>query len=157
MTKWLKKFNDIMAAATFAESGEFETAKEMLRGQQRILLALTGEEPDMNAFKYAVSICKRIGAGMDVLCVNMSNSVIAGKQFSDKLTKEGINFEVIQASGCVKEAIIAHTNKKAGIQFVVVESENKLNIECKKNDLSLTKKWKELRCPLVVVTESTQG
>jgi hypothetical protein len=36
MKNFLKKFEDIYSAVAFAEAGEHETAKEILRGEKRI-------------------------------------------------------------------------------------------------------------------------
>jgi hypothetical protein len=152
MKKWLKKFEDAMAATAFAEAGEFETARETLREQRKILLALIGEQSDINAFKYALNMCKRIDAELEILYVSEpSNDLL--NQFRSELEKEGIKYYLIQKSGCLKEEILNYTNEKRGILFVVVESSEGLDINCKKADKILKESWKNLKCPLVVVSD----
>ena len=40
MKELMKKFEDAMTAATFAEAGETETAREILKEEKRVLLGL---------------------------------------------------------------------------------------------------------------------
>jgi pyruvate/2-oxoglutarate/acetoin dehydrogenase E1 component len=154
MKDLMHQFEDIMAASAFAEGGVFETAREMLRGRQKVLLVLTGKDSDRKSFKYAFNICKRIDTGLEILYI--SGSEIAGllDQFEGELKKEGIAFEIIQVAGCIKEAIINHTEKKRNIQLVVIESSDILDIECEKDNRMLSKAWERLKCPLVVVSKN---
>ena len=65
-----QRLEDHLAAVAFAEAGEFETAVEMLprsRKRDRVLLAIEGEVPTPSTFDYALSLCKRIDADMDIL------------------------------------------------------------------------------------------
>ncbi|MEK6690774.1 MAG: hypothetical protein AABY78_05685 [Nitrospirota bacterium] len=152
--KIMKKFENIFAAAAFAEEGEFETAREMVKGRQTVLLALTGRESDRKSFTYAMNICKRIGAGLEIIYVgNGSEMVFLTDRFQDELKKENIAYEVIQVSGSIKEAIISHAEKRSDIRFVVIESSDTLNIDCKKDNTIPPKAWEGLKCPLVVVME----
>ena len=50
MRKFFKSFEDTMAAAAYAEAGEFETVREIVNESRRVLLALSGERVDANAF-----------------------------------------------------------------------------------------------------------
>lgn len=152
MKKWLKKFEDAMSAAAFAEAGEFETARETLREQRKILLALTGEKSDINAFKYALNTCKRIGAELEILYVSEHAKGLL-KQFQSELKKQGIEHRLIQKNGCVQEEILNYTSKKRDILFVVVESSDIVNINCKKSNKIVSGSWKNIKCPLVVVSD----
>ncbi len=143
-----------MAASAFAEAGEIETAREILKARQKVLLALTGRESDRKSFKYTLNICKRIGAGLEVLYTSKRDEILQMlKEFEEELNKEGIAYEFIQGSGCIKEAIIYRTEKRSDIQFVVIESSDAMNIDCKNDDRTLSKAWEGLKCPLVVVSK----
>lgn len=156
MKKWIKKFEDAMSAITFAEAGEFETAKAILKGRQKVLLTLIGRESDKKSFRYALNICKRIGAGLEILYVSKKDKVVEMlRQFQDELDREKIDYAVVQGGGCIKEAIISQTEKNKDIQFVVIESSDTLDIDCKKEDRVLSKTWEGLKCPLVLVSEAT--
>ncbi len=154
MKKLRKKFEDAMAAVAFAEAGEFETARETLREQRKILLALAGERSDTNAFRYALNMCKRIGAELEILYVSEVREDLLN-QFQAELKKEKIEYRLIQRNGCIKEEILTYTGKKREILFVVAESSDKLDIKCKKADKITAKSWDNLKCPLVVVSGLT--
>ncbi|MBI5057376.1 MAG: universal stress protein [Nitrospirae bacterium] len=152
MKKLTKKLEDIMSAAAFAEAGEFETAREIIKGKRRILLALRGDESDVNAFRYALSMCKRINAGLDILYVSESAATLLNN-FKNTLEKEGVNYVITEKTGCVKKEIIDYTEKRKDIQFVVIESSEVLNIDCKQDDGTLSDAWRKLKCPLVLVSK----
>jgi len=151
MKKWLKKFEDAMAAAAFAEAGEFETAKETLKKQRKILLALRGERSDLNAFRYAVNMCKRIDAELEILYVSENVKDLL-KHLKSELGKEGVEYSLIQKSGRIEKEIQDYTSIKKDILFVVVEVSEGLNVEDKKTDKLITDAWENLKCPLVVVS-----
>ncbi|GBD96054.1 MAG TPA: universal stress protein [Nitrospirae bacterium] len=152
MKRWLRKFENAMAAVAFAEAGEFETAKESLKEERTILLALRGGEGDRNAFRYALNTCKRIGAGMEILYVS---EIAAGllKEFRSQLRKEGIDYGIIQKSGSLEQEIRNYTDAKGDILFVVAEVSEGVDIHNKKADKIIANAWKNLKCPLVVVSE----
>ncbi|MEW6408681.1 MAG: universal stress protein [Nitrospirota bacterium] len=151
MKKLMKNFEDIMSATAFAEAGEFETARDILKGRKKILLTLTGRGSDRKSFRYALNICKRIDAGLEILYVTKGSEILGLlEHFQDELKKEKIPYEIIQGSGCIKEAIINHTEKRRDVQFVVIESSDILNIDCKE-DRVLSRAWEGLKCPLVIV------
>lgn len=152
--KIMKRLENIFAAAAFAEEGEFETAREMVKGRQTVLLALTGRESDRKSFTYAMNICKRIGAGLEIIYVgNGSEMVSLMDQFQNELKKENIPYEIFKVDGGIKDAIISHAEKRSDIRFVVIESSDTLNIDCKKDNTISPKAWEGLKCPLVVVME----
>jgi hypothetical protein len=152
MKKWLRKFEDAMVSATFAEAGEFETANETLKEKRTILLALTGQHSDVNAFRYAVNMCKRIGAELEILGIPEHQHGLE-KKLRGELKKENVEYRMLKRSGCIKDAILEYTNRKKEILFVVIESMEGLTLDCQKKGNSIPKTWRKLKCPLVLVSE----
>ncbi len=141
-----------MAAASYAEAGEFETARQTLRENRRILLALTGERSDKNAFRYALNTCKRITADLDILYVSDSVKGLL-KEFQSALKKENIAYQLIQKSGNLEEEVRNYSSMKQDILFVVVEVSEDFAMHSKKADKILEDAWDNLKCPLVVVSQ----
>ncbi len=152
MKKWLEQFESDMAAASFAEAGELDTAREMMKEDRRILLAVTNEKRDANAFRYALSMCKRIGAALEIM-FPMKSGRETLESFISELKDEGIEHTLVEAKECIKEEILNYTNKKRNILFVVVESSDALDIHCQEIRKEITASWSRLKCPLVVVSD----
>lgn len=149
--------DDLMSAITFAEAGEHEIAREMLGTGSKVLLATKAKSKNGNAFKYAINVCKRMGAQLDILyisSVTMLEPSITG--VLSILDKEGIRWRLIQKKGCMKTHIIEHTENNSGIMFVVTESSEHLDIGCKNSNKALNENWENLKCPLVVVSPAEQ-
>ena len=147
-----KKIEEMMSAISFAEEGEFETAREFLREERRVLLAIRKDQVDRKTFRYAINTCKRINAALDILYISASKEKDpALQQYLSELTQEGINYRLVQKGGCLKQAIIDYTNTIKGILFAVTESSNNLDADCK--GMKASKAWKDLKCPLVVVED----
>ncbi|UCH80109.1 MAG: hypothetical protein JSW20_10200 [Nitrospiraceae bacterium] len=152
MKNWLKKFDDAMVAATFAEAGEFETARETLKERRTIMLALTGKREDEKAFRFAINACQRIRADLEILYSGQKKGNVPG-WIQSELRSEGIEYSFIKVDGCIRLAVQKHTSRRSDILFVVVESSDRLNMKCKKSQKLISKSWKDLKCPLVVVSE----
>ncbi len=152
MKKWLKKLEDIMAAVAFAEAGEFETAKETLKEQRKILLALSGTTSDTNAFRYALNTCKRIGAELEII-YDSNQAKGSLKQLQPELKKRGIAYSSIRRNGCLEEEIQNYTSINQNILFVVVEVPSEVSINSKKANKNFEESWKNLKCPLVTVSK----
>jgi hypothetical protein len=146
----IRKFEDIMTAASFAEAGEFETARETLRGERRVLLAMREGEVEKKALIYALNTCKRIRAEMDILYLSTTD---AGenpmlKEFFSEIQREGINYRLIQRIGRLREEIRNYTDSERNIDFVVVESPA---VDRWNREEGLSKILEKIKCPLVVV------
>ena len=102
-----KKVEDLMSAISFAEEGEFDTAREMLKEERRVLLAIKETHMDKKTFRYAINTCKRVGADLDILYVSSSEKISpALEQCLEDLKQEGISFRVVRKNGCLKQQII---------------------------------------------------
>ncbi len=147
-----KRFEEMMVASTFAEAGEFETARQILRENRRILLCLRKGQINEKTLLYAINACKRTGSGLDILYIS-SDGIETEEivDFMKSLESEGINYRLVKKTGCVKKEIVNYVNENRSIDFVVVESSEDLDIDCREGTLSGI--WHSLKCPLVVVME----
>ena len=152
MKKWLNMFEDAMAAAAYAEAAEFEAARETLKERRTIMLALTGQNRDEKAFRFAVNACQRIRADLEILHTCRKKEFLPGRMKSD-IRSRCIAYSFIRVEGCVREAVQKYTRKRSDILFVVVESTDRLHVDCKKSQESISRSWKDLKCPLVVVSD----
>ncbi|OGW49448.1 MAG: hypothetical protein A2078_04815 [Nitrospirae bacterium GWC2_57_9] len=155
LKKMMKKIEDVLAAASFAEEGESESARLLLREGRRVLLALKQGRIDAKTVKYAVNSAKRIGADLDILFVSSSEGQADPllEELESGLTAEGVTYRLIRKQGCLKEAVIDYTNREKEILFAVVESPESLDADCRKKDSMLSELWQKLKCPLVVVMD----
>lgn len=154
--KW-KRIEDIMAAVSFAEEGEAEAAQSLVRREQRVLLALREGEAEAKTLTYARKSAERIGASLDILVIAQEKGLPRPdpvlEQFEKDLKDAGVLFRVARKSGCLKQEIIDYTNTEREVLFVVIESPDSLETECRHKDVKLADLWRRLRCPLVVVSE----
>lgn len=146
-----------MSAISFAEEGEFNAAKEILKRERRVLLAVRDGRINRKTLGYAVNTGKRIGADLDILMVSSKAQDAGAEDFVEELEREGVRFRVIRKRGCLKQGIVDYTNDEKDILFVVIESEDNLDIDCSAGSKSLSEAWQKLRCPLVVVMEGAKA
>ena len=152
-----------LEAAALAEEGDPRGAKNLLRENRRVLLALRGLEGDARTMTYALNTCQRIGSGLDVLCVAdraLSDEDLRGAlaPFLENLTEAGIPCRPSSAAGCIKEQIVRYTKAHPEVSFVVVESAGVLDRGCGSDDeRRLAHLWKRLTCPLVVVSDPARA
>jgi hypothetical protein len=152
-----------LEAAAFAEAGDRSGANSLLRENRRVLLALRGLEGDARTMSYALNTCRRVGAGLDVLFV--ADRALADEDlrralgpFLASLAEAGIPCRPTAAAGCIKEQIIRYTRAHPEVSFVVVESAGVLDGGCGTDDeRRLARLWKQLTCPLVVVSDPARA
>lgn len=149
-----ERFEELMSAVTFAQAGEHEEALRLMRGRDRVLLAVSDIYFDTTVFPYALNICKRTEAGLAILYLTRTelhqNEI---NEFMSKASSESIDCTLIKKDGCMKKAILDYTAKDKAILFVVVGTTPELDIECKTGEKSLSDAWKKLKCPLVMVSK----
>ncbi|MEW5747046.1 MAG: universal stress protein [Nitrospirota bacterium] len=155
--KTMRQFEAAMTAASFAEEGELGTARQILKEEGRVLLALREGQSGSKAFRYALNTCKRIGAGLDILYVSARNAVAGALEpWLSELKAQGISYRVLQREGCLEQEIIDYAAANNGVLFAVAESSEALERECAGKRSGLSDAWSRLTCPLVVVAENTQ-
>lgn len=160
MSELRKKIDAIMSAITFAEEGEFEMARSLLRPKQRVLLALQNGRLDRKACTYALNTCKRLGCNLDILFLvddEREGLSPALQPFLAQLQAESIACVLARETGCIKQAILRYTEADNDILFVVIESEETLERNCGVKDKRLAESWQKLKCPLVVVAEGLKA
>ncbi len=160
MIELRKKIDAIMSAITFAEEGEFETAKSFMKTKQRVLLAIRNCRVDRKTCTYALNTCKRLSIGLDVLVVGDNEQEGLApllKSFLAQLEIESISFTLTRKTGCFKQAILRHNEAGNDILFVVIESQDTLMSNCGARDTLLKDAWRRLKCPLVVVAEGLKA
>jgi len=150
-----KKLEGLISAASFAEAGEFDTAREMLDGSRKVLLVLTGRENDVKSLKYAFSIAERTRAGLEVLAASGKNASKVLEICEEEARKLGVSLEVTRKSGCIKEAVIKYARGRRDLVCVVIESTDALNIDCSGEQKRLSGVWEKLGCPLALVSEKS--
>lgn len=153
MSSFGRKIEDLLAAATFAQAGEFETARELAAGQKRILLALTGSAGDRKAFGHALGMADRTAAGLELL-VTADDS--ATRELVEEATAElrcrQVSFRLVRRKGCVRELLLNRTRKGGNIICVVIESSAALDADCREQEKQLKGFTRALGCPLTLVS-----
>lgn len=148
------RFDDLMSAISFAEAGEHEKARELLKGRDTILLATSERAIDRSVMKYALNLSRRIETAIDILYLTKSGERhVLLDAFMSEAAKSGVACTLVRRDGCMKKAILDYTEKRREILFVVIGSTPELDMECKTGEKSLSEAWKRLKCPLVVVSK----
>jgi hypothetical protein len=149
LSSLIKRFENIMAATAFAEAGEFETAREMAGTKQKVLLVLTGRSSDVKCVTYALNFCKRMKAGLEILCMESGRDIV--ERLASELKEAGIDYHVNVVDGCLKKAVLDVTRQNSGFDYVVVNSYRGLDTGCGEEAEILPDVRDMIKCPLVVV------
>ncbi|HMK36410.1 MAG TPA: hypothetical protein VK463_15155 [Desulfomonilaceae bacterium] len=163
-----------MAAIAYAEAGEFETAEELTEPSSRtktVLLVIEGETPDPAAFNYALKLCKRTNAELDILQVIASGDEHDYESLSQKMTEgtrnivamvklleqDDVLFKVTIRLGDVNQKLFNYAKRHKDVGMVVFDSPKA------REGSQAYKRWsrlveeisRQLSIPLVTVVEST--
>jgi len=149
-----ERFDELMSAVSFAQAGEHEEARRIMKGKEKVLVAVSDVHFDKSVFSYALSISRRTSTSLDILYLPRTELPMDEiNTFMSMASGEGIACTVTKKDGCMKQAILDYTSKKKEILFVIVGTTPELDIECKAGEKSLSEAWKKLKCPLVVVSK----
>lgn len=151
----IKRIETAVMSATFGEEGETGMARELINDERRIVLALKRDHMDKKVFRYALNLCKRIGADMDILYISSSDAHDSLLEaWLSELDSEGVNYRLEHKKGSLRQELINYTNEKKKILFAVTESSKHLEEKCMDKGRGLSEAWHNLKCPLVVVEDS---
>ncbi|HUU41674.1 MAG TPA: universal stress protein [Desulfatiglandales bacterium] len=170
MSNLFKIFEDSMVAATFAEAGEHETARRYLgknkTAHKKILLVTSALDITPRTLRQAISICKRIGAMLEVLHIlpasgsqadqrngpaknSMANLLRIKKRFKGF----GIFYEFALGFSSLEDEIIRYAAGRRDIMLLILDIADKaIGRGCAKEpDSHLLEQFK---CPVVLLAES---
>ncbi|MBI4698391.1 MAG: universal stress protein [Nitrospirae bacterium] len=155
MKTFTNNIGDMISYPDPVEEPLYGKTKAGLKEHKTVLLAISDRMFDRHAFSYALNVSQRIGASMEILYITESGRERSGlKDFMSVVEQEGFRFSLVMKTGCVKKAILDYTNERSEIQFVIVGAELELNIGCEFTERAISKAWKKLKCPLVVVSKN---
>ena len=147
LSKW---FKDMMTTMDFADVVELETSQEIIK--KKVLLVLTGNEPDTRSIKYALNVCKRIGAGLDILCITSYAGYAALlEEHLKKLIPKGTEYHIVKKTKSIHDVVIHYTEQSNRVQFVVIDSRD-VDSRAISDERNAVEEWKRLKCPLVLVS-----
>ncbi|HMK55106.1 MAG TPA: hypothetical protein VK448_00535 [Dissulfurispiraceae bacterium] len=149
MREIMARVENAFTASAFAEAGEYEAARQLMQPEARVLLVLVGNESDAKSLKYAQNFCERMKAKLEVLCP--AGSKKKAELLLAQVRAKGINYEIDETDGCLKQAVLDITSAASDIRYVVVGSYQDLDAGCGNQANALLDVRDIVRCPLVVV------
>ena len=163
----IKRFEDSMAAISFAEAGEFETASQFFKPQKnahkRVLLGTDRTEVNPKTLHYAMRLCKYIGGTLEICHVlnlpeecrdiehDQKDSLVEVVQSS--LGGKGIVYQLVIGEECLATEVLKYTNNRRDLLCVVFDAIEVGNVSCQKARETMLAKFHALHCPVVVYAE----
>jgi len=127
-----------LSAVTFAEAGEHNSALDFMNTdipERTVLLVIEGEKPHRKNFLYALGLCKRTQAELDILQViphtdhedygNLSSQLSRGSanliDLVKQLESEHIPFKVTIRLGEVKQKLFNYAKRHRDVSTVILD------------------------------------
>ena len=159
-----------MSAATFAEAGEFETARQMLHqnknANKKILLGTDQTEINQKSIQHVRELCRRIGAKLEVLHILRSGKNVRGKKALQLQAEEGsskgvkvsdIDYTTVIGEARLVEEVARYVDRRRDILFVVLDgvgvADGDQRTEGKREKQNFAQIMQKIRCPVVVYSE----
>ncbi len=163
LKNFFDSFQETMAAAAFAEEGEFESALQMMTNKKnankKILLGTEENTPLGKAAQYAFSACKSMGANLEVLhlirqtelvgTLKNTEKKIKGEQIPRKLNfkKIGVLYYPVFSKNPLEEEVARFAVNRGDILFVVLNEDDG---QKRKKGAHFASLLATLKCPVVV-------
>lgn len=143
------RLEDLFTAVTFAEAGEFATARELAEPKRNVLLALDGQHVEPRALNCASNLCERVDASLDVLLLLPAEGPPAPAESAlDVLKAKGIPYRIIRRQGSLGAEVLRHVREHRNVLFVVIDSLTSWGAKDR-----AARPWERLACPLVIANE----
>ncbi len=166
MKRLLKDISAALQGLAYADAGEFMTQRQKLQflnidadghaplttaaKRKRVLLAVAEQLRD-DALRYALSICQRMEAGLDVLACSAAATRAVQAHLS-VLETAGVDYRLLERQGPIKQEVATYLNEQAQVLFVVAGSSDVLKTElARKHDQTPVPGWGNF--PLIVVAD----
>ncbi len=170
LTAIFKKLEESMSAATFAEAGEFETARQFLttnkNARKRVLLGTDKQEIDARTISYAMHLCQRLGGGLEIFHVlhlpaeEEGTELSQGKEplvsLSNALHQKGIAYQPVKGAGCLADEVLRHAGSRRDILCVVFDAMEAGGTTCRKAKENMIAKFQAMHCPVVMYAGSAK-
>lgn len=171
LTKMFKKLEEAMTAATFAEAGEFETARQFLKtnknANKRVLLGTDKPEIEARTISYAMNLCQRLGGGLEIFHMldlpeeetssplNLEKEPLASLNVG--LQEKGVVYQPVNSQGCLADEVLRHAGPRRDILCVVFDALEPDGARCRKAKENMIAKFQALQCPVVMYAGSARA
>lgn len=155
-----EKFQKAMAAAAFAEEGEFETARQLAgknkNAHKKVLVVLEGDDLSMRILNYALDLCKRLGGQLEILHKQGPERVeITQTEVWREFIKKGeeIVCSTLETRESLDDKLVEYGKTRRDILCVVLRidlMENKPSKKVRENAWSPDWIMQKLNCPVMV-------
>ncbi|MBF0271687.1 MAG: hypothetical protein HQL98_06470 [Magnetococcales bacterium] len=142
-----------LSATAFAEAGEFDTARELVREMRDILLVLRHGEPQTGVLVTASSMMERLDAGVEILlAAPPEGETQTLTRFLEDVARQGRSARLLHRPGLSWKAVLAHAGAVSGIVCILVESLEKWGLQSHPERRRPPPWSQRLPCPLVVAS-----
>lgn len=169
LTTMFKKLEEAMTAATFAEAGEFETARQFLKtnknARKRVLLGTDKPEIATRTISYALHLCQRLGGGLEIFHMlhMLENETVSGLSqekepldaLNSSLQEKGVIYQPFNGCGCLADEVLKHAGTRRDILCVVFDVLEPDGTNCRKAKENMIAKFQALHCPVVMYAGSS--
>ncbi|HIJ90301.1 MAG: hypothetical protein OEV89_05980 [Desulfobulbaceae bacterium] len=164
LTTLFKKLEESMTAATFAEAGEFETARQFLKSNKnahkRVLLGTDKPEIEPRTISYALHLCQRLGGGLEIfhmlrMAENETNPGLSQEEkplaaLNAALEPKGVVYQPVSGPGCLADEVLRHAGGRRDILCVVFDTLEPEGTTCRKAKENMIARLQALHCPVVM-------
>lgn len=170
LTALFRKFEQAMASAAFAEEGEFDTARQLMaagkNAHKKVLLGTAEPEVDMNMVRYALSLCQRVGARLEILHVLAPGAVAdnatkaAGQSqqpFQNTMQKKGVVYQLVFDGSPLLEELVRHVENRRDILCVILGDAKVENQQVSSVRQKIMAEFQKIKCPVVTYGEPVKA
>jgi len=163
LKNFFDSFQETMAAAAFAEEGEFESALQMMtsnkNANKKILLGTEGNTSLAKTAQYAFNACKHLGTNLEVLHLIRQTELAETLKNTERKTKEGqiprklkfkkigVLYYPVFSVDPLEEEVARFAVNRGDILFVVL---NKDVGQKRKKGTHFASLLTKLKCPVVI-------